>query len=162
MASDKWLMTNDDKVRTALQQYADRGVFRGFSEAKSRNGRLTFTFLWQTPRRLEFVADTDKQILVFRNLLPNVPAGSSMYGELRQFLNGLHDRQVPKHRRIERGRAEVSCATRGGNLSISLRVKNNQYAYGVNKLVNLAHELFVHLSDCYADYLAEEFGMPQE
>ncbi|PYP84994.1 MAG: hypothetical protein DMF61_18235 [Blastocatellia bacterium AA13] len=155
-------MTSDERIRAALQKYADRGVFRGFSETRSRNGKLAFTFLWQTPRQLEFVADIDNQTLMFRNLLPNILAGSPMHSELRKFVEGLHDRQVPKHRRIERARAEVTCATRGGNLSVSLKVKNNQYTYGVNRLVNLTHELFVHLNDCYSEYLSEQFDMPQE
>ena len=158
-------MTNDKcakKVRAALQSYADRGVFRGFSEAKTRTGKIGFTFLWQTPRPLEFVADTNKDTLAFKNLLPDVPSGSAMHAELRRFLEGLHDRRLPKHRRIDRARAEVVCNNRRGNLSISLKVKNNQYAYGVNKLVNLAHELFVHLNDCHADYMSETFGLSQE
>jgi len=32
----------------------------------------------------------------------------------------------------------------------------------VNKIVNLAHEIFVHLKDHYADYLWESFDAPQE
>ncbi|HEX8186367.1 MAG TPA: hypothetical protein VF747_16500, partial [Blastocatellia bacterium] len=59
-------------------------------------------------------------------------------------------------------RAEVSCYNRGGIVSISLKVKNNQYAYGVNRIVNLVHELFLHLRDMHPDYLAENFDVPQE
>ncbi len=155
-------MTNDLKVRAALQAYADRGVFRGFSDKKTRNGKAAFTFLWQTQRPLEFIADTNNGTLAFKNLLPDVPSGSAMHKDIKRFLDSLHDRGLPKHRRIDRARAEVVSINRGGNLSILLKVKNNQYKYGVNRLVNLAHEMFVHLNNYYADYLSETFGLSQE
>jgi hypothetical protein len=69
---------------------------------------------------------------------------------------------LPEHRRIDRRRAEISCANRGGFVSISLKVKRNEYAYGVNRIVNLAHELFLHLKDAHPEYLAENFDVPLE
>jgi hypothetical protein len=47
-------------------------------------------------------------------------------------------------------------------VSISLKVKKNQYAYAVNRIVNLVHELFVHLRNAHPDYLVEYFDVPQE
>jgi hypothetical protein len=145
-------------VRESLQTYADRGVFRGFSEI--RNGR--FKFVWVANHRMELSVDTAKSMLRFRQLLPGVPANSTMYAELKNFIERRHDRELPEHRRIDRRRAEVSCANRGGFVSISLKVKNNQYAYGVNRIVNLVHELFLHLRETYPEYLAENFDAPQE
>jgi hypothetical protein len=145
-------------VREALQSYADRGVFRGFSEA--RRGR--FSFVWLIRHQMELSLDTANQVLRFRQLLPGVPANSTMYAELKNFIRQRHDRRLPEHRRIDRRRAEVSCYNRAGYVSISLKVKNNQYAYGVNRIVNLAHELFLHLRDAYPDYLVENFDAPQE
>jgi hypothetical protein len=149
-------------VRDGLQEYADRGVFRGFSEARASRGEHSFTFEWLSGRPLRFTVDTEKGVLKFRNLLPGVPSNSALYSELKQFVNARHDDELPEHRRIDRRRAEVTCSNRGGNVSIALRVKKNQYAYGVNKIVNLAHEIFVHLKDHYADYLWETFDAPQE
>lgn len=145
-------------VRERLQAYADRGVFRGFSEIK--NGH--FKFVWLIRHQMELSVDTAKQMLRFKKLLPGVPAGSSMYAELKGFIEERHDRALPEHRRIDRRRAEVSCDSRGGFVSISLKVKNNQYAYGVGRIVNLVHELFLHLRDAHPDYLAEHFDVPQE
>jgi hypothetical protein len=145
-------------VREALQAYADRGVFRGFSEI--RNGR--FQFVWTMRHQMELIVDTTTHTLKFTRLLPGVPTKSKLYAELKQFIEQRHDRSLPEHRRIDRRRAEVSCTNRGGFVSVSLKVKNNQYAYAVNRIVNLAHELFLHLRDAHAEYLAENFDLPQE
>ncbi|MGE0132207.1 MAG: hypothetical protein AB7U82_29345 [Blastocatellales bacterium] len=145
-------------VRRSLQAYADRGVFHGFSEV--RDG--CFKFVWVVNHRMELGVDTAKHVLRFKQLLPGVPASSTMYAELKYFIEQRHGRELPEHRRIDRRRAEVSCANRGGFVSISLKVKNNQYAYGVNRIVNLAHELFLHLREAYPEYLVENFDVPQE
>jgi hypothetical protein len=145
-------------VRENLRAYADRGVFRGFSEIK--NGR--FQFIWVVDHRMELSVDTAKHELRFIRLLPNVPAKSALYAELKSFIERRHDKELPEHRRIDRKRAEVSCANRGGFVSVSIKVKNNQYSYGVNRIINLAHELFLHLRERRPEYLMENFDVPQE
>jgi hypothetical protein len=145
-------------VRESLRAYAERGVFRGFSEVKTGQ----FKFIWLIQHQMELIADMTRQVLRFKQLLPGIPANSPLYTELKEFIRQRHDPELPVHRRIERRRAEVSCSNRGGFVSISLKVKNNQYAYGVNRIVNLVHELFVHLRDAYPDYLVENFDVPQE
>lgn len=145
-------------VRESLQAYADRGVFRGFSEIRS--GR--FQFVWVVNHRMELCVDTAKHELRFKQILPNVPAKSALYAELKNFIQQRHDRELPEHRRVDRKRAEVSCTNRGGFVSVSLKVKNNQYAYGVNRIVNLAHELFLHLRERRPEYLMENFDVPQD
>lgn len=160
MSGEKPKMTNRhlSVVRDILQTYADRGVFRGFSELKP--GR--FQFVWMIRHQMELVVDTTKHELRFKQLLPGVPAKSELYADLKYFIAERHDRQLPEHRRVDRRRAEVSCFNRGGMVSISLKVKNNQYAYGANRIVNLVHELFVHLRQTHPDYLVENFDVPQE
>jgi hypothetical protein len=145
-------------VRDILQSYADRGVFRGFSE--SQPGHFKFVWLMQHPMELTF--DVAKQELRFKQLLPGVAARSALYAELKQFIAERHDRALPEHRRIDRRRAEVTCSNRGGLVSITLLVKKNQYEYGVNRIVNLVHELFLHLREHQVEYLVENFNAPQE
>jgi hypothetical protein len=147
-----------DVVRDSLQAYADRGVFRGFSEVRGGH----FRFVWLIRHQMELSVDPARHVLQFRRLLPGVPAGSTLYAELKGFVTRRHDGELPEHRRIDRRRAEVSCANRGGFVSLSLKVKENQYAYGVNRLVNLVHELFLHLRDAHPEYLTENFDVPQE
>lgn len=151
-----------DVVRKGLQAYADRGIFRGLDEVKTRNGKRAFRFVWQGSRPVDFDVDSEKGVLRFNRLLPNVPPNSALYSDLLRFLNSRSDPKIPKHRRVEARRATVSCTNRAGNVSIALSVKNNQYDYGLKKLVNLVHEVFVQLNDAYADYLCENFDAPQE
>lgn len=151
-----------DVVRRNLRLYADRGVFRCLTEVSPRDGKQSFTFVWLGNRRLEFDIDTKAALLTFKRLLPNVPPKSELYSELKQFLTGRHDRDLPKHRRIDAKRAEVGWVNRAGNVSITLKVKNMQYAYGFNRLVNLVHEIFVQLNDSHPDYMCENFDIPQE
>jgi hypothetical protein len=145
-------------VRESLQAYADRGIFRGFSEVKEGH----FKFVWLIGHSMELVSDTAKGELRFKQLLPGIPAKSPLYAELKSFILYRHDRDLPEHRRIDPTRAELSCTNRGGSVSLSLQVKNNEYEYGVNRIVNLVHELFLHLREAHPDYLVENFDVPQE
>jgi hypothetical protein len=78
-------------VRENLQAYADRGVFRGFSEFK--NGH--FQFIWVVNHRMELSVDTAKHELRFKRLLHNVPAKSPLYAELKSFIERRHDEELP-------------------------------------------------------------------
>lgn len=151
-----------DVVRRNLRKYADRGVFRGLNEVTPRSGKQSFTFVWLGNRPLEFGIDKKTGLLTFKRLLPNVPPKSALYSELKHFLASRQDRDLPKHRRIDAKRAEVGWVNRAGNVSITLKVRNNQYAYGLNRLVNLVHEIFVQLNDTHPDYMCENFDVPQE
>lgn len=149
-------------IRTALQSYADRGVFRGFSEVKTVRRQQAFRFVWLAPSHMDFCVDQERRILRFAQLLPNIPARSSLYQSLRAFIDGRHDAALPEHRRIDRKWAVASCSNRAGTVSISLKISSNQYAYGVNKIVNLVHELFILLRESYPEYLTENFDVPQD
>jgi hypothetical protein len=149
-------------VRKCLQNYADRGVFQGFSEGKTAQGLPAFKFVWLMQREMELSVDPHRHVLRFRQLLPQVPATSTMYADVKQFLSERHDSRLPPHRRVDRRRAEVSCSNWRGAVSLSLDVKSGKYAYGVNRIVNVVHELFVHLRDAYPDYLVENFDVSPE
>ena len=151
-----------DIIRTGLQAYADRGIFRAFEEESLGRGRHAFTFLWLGGRPVELSYDSVRGVLRFRNLLPNIPSGSRMYSELKVFLKQYDNGDLPRHKRVDRKRADLTCANRGGNVTLALKIKNSQYQYGLNKLINLAHEVFVHLQYSYADYMCENFDMPEE
>ena len=149
-------------VREQLQAYADRGVFRGFSEVKSAEGTAAFKFVWLIDRQMELNVDIPKRLLRFKRLLPGMPAGSPLYAELKEFVRRRHGDALPEHRRIDPRRALARWLSRRGVVSISVEVKDDQYAYGVNRIVNLVHELFVHLRDARPDYLVEHFDAAQE
>ncbi len=147
-----------DGVRRVLLGYADRGVLRGLSEVE----KGSFSFIWFYDHQMELTLDADRGVLSFSRLLPGVPARSAFYGELKNFIRDCHDPALPEHRRVDRRRASATCANQRGYVSLSLKVKDMQYEYGAKKIVNLVHELFVHLREAHPDYLAENFDVPQE
>ena len=158
MARNQLAIGPSHAVGESLQAYADRGIFRGFSEVTAGH----FQFVWLIGHRMELVVDEAKGVLRFKQLLPGMPARSAHYAELKRFVEHRHDRALPEHRRIDRRRAEVSCSNRNGFVSVSLKVKNNQYVYGVNRIVNLVHEVFLYLRESHPEYLVENFNVPQE
>jgi hypothetical protein len=145
-------------VRHSLQSYADRGVFRGFSETPK--GR--FRFCWLVRQEMELRVDTAKHALRFTRVLPDIPVKSALYRELKEFIANRHGSDLPEHRRIDRKRAEASLSNRSGFVSITVKVRKNDYEYGVNRIVNLVHELFLHLKNSHPEYLVESFDVPQE
>ena len=76
----------------------------------------------------------------FPLVLPNVPANSKMYSELKNFIQSRHSDKVPAHRRIDSRKAQVRSFNRGGNVSLTLIVQNGEYEYCARKLINLVHE----------------------
>ena len=97
----------------------------------------------------------------FPLVLPEVPANSSMYRELQEFLESRQSESLPEHRRIDRAKAQVSAGNRQGAVSLTLTVKDDEYEYGARKLINLVHEVFlVFLYDGrYYEYMVEKFDL---
>jgi hypothetical protein len=149
-------------VREKLLWYADRGVFRGFSEYKTKAGLPAFRFLWLSSRPMELTVNTARNMLEFRRVLPGVPGRSPLYARLKSFIAERHDQDLPEHRRVDPARAEAGCSNRSQHVSVSLAVKDNQYEYATGRLVNLVHELFVYLRDTCPEYLMENLDAPQE
>ena len=147
-----------ETVRTSLEAYASRGVFRGLTV----KGDSEFVFTWLTERPMKFHFDGAKKTLRFRDLLPNVEGDSHLYKDVKAFLAERRSDQVPQHRGIDNERAEVALTRRNGSVSLSLKVKESEYDYGVNKIVNLVHDLFVHLHQSHFEYLTENFNVSQE
>jgi hypothetical protein len=85
-----------------------------------------------------------------------------MHRELKEFLKGRAQADVPEHRRIDPERATVTSRLRDGVLSLELTLAGEDYEYGTRKLVNLAHELFLFLSEYWADYMWENFELNME
>ena len=151
-----------DEVRSGLQEYAERGVFRGLAERPARRGRHEFTFRWLAPSPFTLNYDPASGTLAFRDLLPNVPARSPLAGALRRFVRGRASASLPAHRRVDPERAGVRCFVRRSAVSIEVLARENQHAYGVNRAVNLVHEVFMHLHAYFPEYPWENFDAPQE
>jgi hypothetical protein len=151
-------------VARLLQGYAERGVFRSFSEADRRGGKTTFNVLWHHGRVFRLVVDTTAQTISFPALLPEVPAGSPMFKELKVYLHQFETKAVPGHRRVDPTKASLRVTRRGGNVAVTLIVKRKQYEYCTRRLVNLAHEVFlIFLPDGpYYEYRVQKLGVDPE
>ena len=143
-------------VAETLENYARRGVFRGFSRGSVKNGRAAFRMVWHRDR----VFDANRGTMRFPLVLPDVPADSKMYLDLKKFIKMRQSGELPEHRRIDAGKAHVGSYFRSGNVSVTLTVLNGDYQYGAQKLINLVHEIFlVFLADGYFDYMVEAFDL---
>lgn len=147
------------QVSAVLQGYADRGLFQGFVEDAKQPYEARF--LWLNEQPITVAWDGREKVTV-KALLPDMPARSMLYRDVKTFLAARQDEALPEHRRIDPARAIVECVNRKGSVSISLRVKGGDYPYATAKLVALTHELFIHLNEFWPDYMCESFGASPE
>ena len=84
-----------------------------------------------------------------------------MYKEFKGFLKAQADPERAEHRRIDPERATVKAFNRGGNVSVTVSVAREDLAYGVNRAVNLVHEIFMgFLKDGpYYEYALDHLGL---
>jgi hypothetical protein len=145
-----------EQVAEILQDYADRGVFRGFSKGDAR-----FKVLWHRERLFEFSLDVPKSLLRVAVVLPGVPRDSPMYAEFKEFVESRQADDLPAHRRIDRSKVRIRCGNRGGSVSLAFNVIDGDYGYAASKMVKLVHEIYlVFLVDGpYLEYMVEAFGL---
>jgi hypothetical protein len=149
-----------DVVAEALESYARRGVFRGFSRGDVRNGRAVFRMVWHWNRDFDLIFDSNHGIMRFPLLLPDVSGNSKLYRDLKEFIKSRQSAQLPDHRRIDSKKAKVGCSVRGGRVSVALTVRGGDYDYCARKLISLVQEIFlVFLADSYYDYMVDAFEL---
>ncbi len=147
-------------IGETLENYARRGIFRRFSRGAFKNGTASFRMVWHRDRVFNFVFDSKRGTMRFPLVLPHVASDSRMYLDLKEFIKSRHSDELPYHRRIDSRKAQVGAYLRGGNVSITLTVRNADYQYGAKKLINLVHEIFlVFLADGYFEYMVEAFDL---
>ena len=151
-----------DLVRSSLENYAQRGVFSGFGQADGPGGKTVFSFIWLHNRHMELTLEPANEALRFDRILPGVKAGTPFAVDLKQLIERLRSDEVPAYRRVDPARAALTCSNRQDHLSVRIVVKGNDYEYAVNRMVNVAHELFVYLRSAWPEYLIEYFNEPEE
>lgn len=151
-------------VTAALQQYADRGVFRGFSASRGTRGRYEYTFRWLMQRPFTLVYDPARRLLSFRELFPDLGARSPIAAALREVVAERSTRCVPAHKRLDGRRAHARCAVQRNRFSLSMAVRGGTTndSYAVRQMLNLVNELFLVLHEKYPDYLIAHFGLSSE
>lgn len=159
MASKKQ-MSPLTAARTLLEDYAKRGVFSGYASQPARNGVAAFRIIWHHDRVFELIVDTRKKAIEIPVVLPAVPARSPLYTNFKAFVESHQAAALPEHRRIEKSKVRVRCANRRGKICLTMSVRDDDYAYALERLILLVHETFLlFLADGpYRDYLAEQLG----
>ncbi len=147
-------------VREGLHAFADRQIFRNFTEEPGKNGTIRFRFLFLTDRPMTVEFAERAHTLVIRNMLPRVPP--ALYADLQAFLAKLSDPDLPPYRRIDKRSADVRLVRTRGHVSLVFRVRGNRYKYGVEKLVNLASWIRTYLQAQHQVYLWEVLGEPED
>lgn len=151
-----------DAVTSALQHYATRGVFRGFSVHAARAGKVEYRFMWLMRRQMVVVFDGVASTITFKAVLPGIGQMRDVAAVVKQEVAGRTSRTLPAHKRLDGRKARVHAAIRAGDLSVVLTVRGTHHQYAVQMGLNLINELFVLLHESYPDYLMEQFGLPAE
>jgi hypothetical protein len=141
-----------------MQEYADRGVFRSFSSLPVRKGVVVFKLVWFRDLPFQLIADTRGKKIQVPVLLPRVP--KNLYRDFKEFVRSHHSTSLPEHRRIDKAKVTLRCARRRGNACLTLVIKDDDFEYGLHRLIHLIHETFViFLADArYRDYAVAELS----
>lgn len=151
-----------EAVRRCLQGYAERGVFRGYTERSGWRSRRLFRFSWLARRPYDLQYEPETGTFVFLNALPDVPARTPLARSLKDFVAGRSDESLPAHRRVDPERATASAYIRQGDMRLQVVSQNGDHAYAANRLVNLMHEVYLHLQSYHPEYLWANYDAPQE
>ena len=157
------MTTPADQVHTALQSFAERAVFRAYSQGPTRASRSTFKLLWHRDRQFELILDAKRNTLTFPCVLPEIKPRSSMDTEFREWIAERQSPALPAHRRIDPAKCSLTCTNKKGDMSVTLTLKgkNPDWDYGARKLVTLVHEVymsFIH-DGRYYTYMIDVFDL---
>lgn len=149
-------------VDAALQAYADRGVFRGFSARDAGRGSRVYRFVWLTRRPMVVSLAPGARRLTFVRVFPAVSRTPGLSAHLRRAVAALASRDVPAHRRLDPRRGTMTTRIAGGNLSLHLVIGHGGGAAAARAALGAVNDLFQLLHECYPDYLSAHFGVSDE
>lgn len=163
-----------EAVGVVLHHYAGRGVFQDYRMERRRNGGAEYHFGWLYGQPFTLTCDLKHRRLVLIDLFPGVERDSMMHKEIKAFLKGRAEADVPEHRRVDPALATAAARMRDGLVSLELTLAGaasgaqaddkdyKDYEYGARKIINLAHELFLFMNEYWADYMWENFRLNME
>jgi hypothetical protein len=154
-------VTSPAVVGDILEDYARRGMFKGFSRQQQGRIKGNFRVLWHRNHVFDWHYDGGKQRLKIACVLPGVPAKSSMYREFKAWLKTRQDDDLPDHRRVDRQKLELKTFNRGGDIALNAHLLDGDVEYGVKKLVGLVNEIYLDFlsSGLYFEWLLETFNL---
>jgi hypothetical protein len=150
-----------EAVSNALESYAQRGVFRGFSKTAAKNGKATYRMMWHRDRFFDLVFDLRRATLRIPVVLPEVPAQSAMYREFKTYVLSKQVETLPDHRRIDSNKVSVKYRNSGGEIALTFGVIDGDFEYAARKLIHLVHEIYLDflMDGPYYDYMVEHLGL---
>jgi len=150
-----------EAVTTALESYAHRGVFRGFSKTGAKNGKATYRMMWHRDRFFDLTLDLRKATLRIPVVLPEVPAQTAMYREFKKFVISKQAETLPDHRRIDTNKVSVKYRNSGGDIAITFAALDGDFEYTARKLIHLVHEIYLEflMDGPYYDYMVDHLGL---
>jgi hypothetical protein len=151
-----------DTITRTLQQYADRGVFRGFSVTPRKRGGSEYRFTWLTQRPTTIEYDPAVRALTFRRLFPAVRSRPAIAGALHELVAHRASRDLPPHKRLDKRKAILASSVRNGDWTLKVTVRGRNDEYATRFTLNVVNELFLLLHESFPDYLIEHFGISGE
>lgn len=154
-------MAAASRVGDLLEEYAERGVFGGFSRQQGRGSNAEFRLRWHRDQLFQWLWNEAKQTLRVGCVLPAVPADSVMYRDFKAWLVTRQDDALPAHRRCDRHKLALKTYNRGGDVALTLHVLDGDVDYAVKKLVSLVNEIYLDFlsSGLYFEWLIETFEL---
>ena len=153
-------MESTDIIHSALERYAQRGVFKGYGALGKEGGKHLYRVRWHYDSDLRIVFDGKTSTLSLPKVFPRATEVPRMLDALRAYVKRKQDQGLPDHRRIDGERAQVRLVNRGGDVTLSLKSLDGDIEYAVQKLVHLMNEIFIDFlrDGAYYEYLVAEFG----
>ena len=149
------------RVGDLLEEFAERGIFGGFTRQDGRGANGAFRLRWHRDHLFEWVWNEARQTLRIGCVLPAVPADSPMYREFKAWLASRQDEALPAHRRCDRHKIALKTYNRSGDVALTLHVLDGDVDYAVTKLVSLVNEIYLDFlsSGLYFDWLVQTFAL---
>jgi hypothetical protein len=147
-------------VKATLDGYASRGVFHGVDAGRKVGAATHFNFGWHGGRQIQCVLAPP--LLTLRDFLPAVAPRSDLQKAIQGLVKEHCKPDQPAHRAIDCTRATVRTSSRGGRLSMSFESLDADYVYATQKIIFLAHEMWLLLQSDWAEYMWENLDAPVE
>jgi hypothetical protein len=152
-----------DIISRQLETYAQRGVFRSYSQNGSREHEMVFRFYWLWNLPFHVIYHNKRKALEFHKLFPNVIPGSDVEKELKTFIKEASSADRPEHRRLDPRRVTARYRNRRNTGSLEFQIAGNHYECAVKQALNLVSEIFVgFLNVRHPEYMMKNFRMPEE
>jgi hypothetical protein len=135
-----------DRITDVLENYAERGVFRGFSKVSREDRKATFRVAWHRDRFYDLLLDLDANTLHMPVMLPEVDR--EMFEDLDRYVESRHSDELPEHRRTDTNKTQLKAGHHGTDASITATAVDGDLEYAARRLVHTVHEVFL-------DFLSE-------